>query len=651
MVNQEHLRVLISADVKKLNAGLNKASNQLSNFGSRLNTIGKNLSLKLTAPILAAGTMAVKSASDFQRLRTTLEVLTGSADKGRKVFEKLVKFSARTPFQLPDLVNVNNMLMGFGLNADQAYESLKLLGDIAAVSGGSLENIARAFGQSAGAGRVMTQDINQFINNAVPLYGMLSDVTGKNTGQLREMASQGEITFELLIKAFRNATAEGGKFNNGMERLSQTFGGQLSTFRDQLNITFAKFGEIILPLLTRMLKKLSSLADRLKNLSPETRKLTLIFGGLLSSLGPLSILIGSMSKGLGIMLKGFKSILTIVPLITRSFYSLGAAIAANPIGLLVTAVTALGVALIEVLHRMNPLVDRMTTFLNVIKSAGNPAKFFALQAETIAKNEHNATKQQIKLNKEIKDFKKSVDQTIPEIDVFADAFKGMGNEADNVRQKVEPVNEIMKTFEFDGKKAVFGIGVIGQKVKVAEDAFKDLKKTSTEVSKKIYVDFSGIALAGAQAFGTALVEGGNVFKAIGKIILQSLGDILIQMGTAAVLASKLATTFAIPIVGVAAGLAAIAAGAVLKGLAGKMQNEGPRAFADGGIVSGPTMGLIGEYTGARSNPEVVAPLDRLNSMINNGGSNNVNVTGEFRLKGQDLVVALQRANKQRNRIL
>ena len=150
-----------------------------------MNTI-ENLSLKSTAPILAAGTMAVKSQV-IQRLRTTLEVLTGSADKGRKVFEKLVKFSARTPFQLPDLVNVNNMLMGFGLNADQAYESLKLLGDIAAVSGGSLENIARAFGQSAGAGRVMTQDINQFINNAVPLYGMLSDVTGKNVGQL-EMA-------------------------------------------------------------------------------------------------------------------------------------------------------------------------------------------------------------------------------------------------------------------------------------------------------------------------------------------------------------------------------------------------------------------------------------------------------------------------------
>ena len=76
------------------------------------------------------------------------------------------------------------------------------------------------------------------------------------------------------------------------------------------------------------------------------------------------------------MLKGFKSVLTVVPLITRSFYSLGAAIAANPIGLLVTAVTALGVALIEVLHRMNPLVDRMTTFLNVIKISWESCKVF-----------------------------------------------------------------------------------------------------------------------------------------------------------------------------------------------------------------------------------------------------------------------------------
>ena len=75
------------------------------------------------------------------------------------------------------------------------------------------------------------------------------------------------------------------------------------------------------------------------------------------------------------------------------------------------------------------------------------------------------------------------------------------------------------------------------------------------------------------------------------------------------------------------------------------------AFASGGIVSGPTMGLMGEYPGAKSNPEVIAPLSKLQGMLDQGnGGGTANVSGEFVLRGQDLVVALQRAEKQRNRI-
>lgn len=75
------------------------------------------------------------------------------------------------------------------------------------------------------------------------------------------------------------------------------------------------------------------------------------------------------------------------------------------------------------------------------------------------------------------------------------------------------------------------------------------------------------------------------------------------------------------------------------------------AFAAGGIVSGPTMGLMGEYPGAKSNPEVIAPLSKLQGMLDqSNGGGTANVSGEFVLRGQDLVVALQRAEKQRNRI-
>lgn len=66
-------------------------------------------------------------------------------------------------------------------------------------------------------------------------------------------------------------------------------------------------------------------------------------------------------------------------------------------------------------------------------------------------------------------------------------------------------------------------------------------------------------------------------------------------------------------------------------------------FAKGGIAYGPTFGLFGEYAGASTNPEVVAPLDKLRSMIEPAGA--VYVAGQFRVRGSDLVSVI--ANESR----
>lgn len=68
------------------------------------------------------------------------------------------------------------------------------------------------------------------------------------------------------------------------------------------------------------------------------------------------------------------------------------------------------------------------------------------------------------------------------------------------------------------------------------------------------------------------------------------------------------------------------------------------AFANGGIVSGPTVGLIGEYAGASSNPEVIAPLDKLRGMLSPAGQP-VIIGGTLRASGRDLVCVL--ANETR----
>lgn len=173
----------------------------------------------------------------------------------------------------------------------------------------------------------------------------------------------------------------------------------------------------------------------------------------------------------------------------------------------------------------------------------------------------------------------------------------------------------------------------------------------------------------------------QVFQSIGNSIVNSFGlaktglegflgamlNVLVQMGAMAIAESifgkkKVATKYAesqanaITIgtnAAAASGPAGIATIAPFIAAAmGVVQGafSAIPAFAKGGIVSGPTMGLMGEYMGAKSNPEVIAPLSRLQSMLDNGGGNNMNLSGEFVVRGQDLILALQRAEKTRNRI-
>jgi hypothetical protein len=132
----------------------------------------------------------------------------------------------------------------------------------------------------------------------------------------------------------------------------------------------------------------------------------------------------------------------------------------------------------------------------------------------------------------------------------------------------------------------------------------------------------------------------SVFGNLIADALQAIGKQLIAFATAwlftfALMANPNPVSAGLAL---AAGIAAVAIGSLIKSSINKKPQASPPKFANGGIVSGPTYGLMGEYPGAKSNPEVVAPLDKLKSMIGGGGS------GEFVLRGNDLVLALQRSN-------
>jgi len=149
------------------------------------------------------------------------------------------------------------------------------------------------------------------------------------------------------------------------------------------------------------------------------------------------------------------------------------------------------------------------------------------------------------------------------------------------------------------------------------------------------------ALFVGDMFGQTLSQLAETGKVSFKGIIDSLKQMAIRFAAAiaAALTLNILTGGAVASAGKAAGaksgFGALLKGGALKGIGGLTP------FANGGIVSGPTPALVGEYTGARTNPEVIAPLSKLQNMM--GG----NVT--FTISGDNLVGTLNRANKTRAR--
>lgn len=174
------------------------------------------------------------------------------------------------------------------------------------------------------------------------------------------------------------------------------------------------------------------------------------------------------------------------------------------------------------------------------------------------------------------------------------------------------------------------------------DSIKEVELTGEQIGNIM----TGAIQQFAASFGEALVSGDalEIFKSLLVSLmgmLQQFGAALIALGTAT-LAFK--SIFANPIAGLVAGAAMVAAASAAKAA---LQNA--TAFADGGIVSGPTYALVGEYAGARNNPEVIAPLNKLRSLIEPARPALEGLQLETKVKGKDLYMALRSVEHQISR--
>lgn len=236
MANQANIKAVITAE-DRASGVLQGFSGEVSTLGTKMTGALKAASAAIVATGVAATTFAVKSAADFEQTRIGLENMLGSADKAKVLLSQISKFAADTPFEFPELAQATRQLVAFGFSAEDAFNTMKQLGDVSAAVGAPINDLAYLMGTLRTQGRAFTIDIRQFAQRGIPIYEYLAKVLHTNEKQITAMIEAGKIGFPEVQKAFQAMTSEGGKFHNTMQKQSKSLSGLFSTLKDNIGQT------------------------------------------------------------------------------------------------------------------------------------------------------------------------------------------------------------------------------------------------------------------------------------------------------------------------------------------------------------------------------------------------------------------------------
>ena len=686
---QESLKVRLLGDATSLNASLSASQKKLQSFGKSVTKIGQEMSLKFTLPLTLAGGAAVKMASDFEetdaKFNTVFSSMREQANATAKTFKESFGLSS---FAAKDLLsNTGDLLVGFGFAETEALKLSTQVNELAV----DLASFTNFSGGAKGASQALTKAL---LGERESIKSLGIAITETD---LKEFAADQGLVFKELDRVakaqltFQLAAKQSSKAIGDFSRTQDSFANQMRQLKADVSDVAIEFGKILLPIAKDLVKVFRDFAKRLQDMSPEMKKVTLVVAGLLAGIGPLLIVVGKLSLGIS-------AIGGALPIATKAMKALNLTMKANPILAVASALVAIGTALHGIAKAKKAAkLEEFQKSLEGLNREETTASLKKLNDELAKNNEiiHGSAKiaeksQAKKRNKEIAEQIKLHHERLLALRQEADAQRIANRELekntelttgnnDTKGQKRAEVTSVgalgTAGLAFTGKdpatllanSVADGNILLEEKLSETEQIQRakalqmqlNAQQMNEGLSNIVKSGLANMAVGIGQALGDAISGAGKGVGSLGQVLLGGIGTMAIQLGQLAIkigvglIAIKEAFEKLGGLGAIAAGVALIALGKFFSNKAkaiGEAKGKGPVAFAKGGIVSSPTLGLVGEYSGARANPEVIAPLDKLKSMIGDRGQS-VNVSGEFSLKGQDLVVALQRANRNRDRII
>tara|TARA_R100001443_G_scaffold612_1_gene2470 strand:+ start:1111 stop:3072 length:1962 start_codon:yes stop_codon:yes gene_type:complete len=643
------LTIAFGADLRGFDKAMKKAQRNIKKFGVSMEQTGQNLTRSITLPTIALGVAAVKMASDYDEAMNKVKVSFGDASIFVEKFAKttLDSFGIAEGSALDMAALFGDMGTSIGLSQSHAAKMsttlVGLVGDLA-----SFKNIRHDIAQTALAsvftgeteslkklGVIMTQaNLQQFALE----QGI--------TKTIKQMSEAEKVQLRFLFVLARTLNAQGDYLRTNL--------GVANSLRD-LHQRFQELGHqiglIITPFATKLIAKLKELIDRFRNLSTEQKESIIKFAAIAATLGPFLITIGNIARGIS-------AVAGAIGMTTKALGFLRVALLANPINALLTALAAGVVLLIANLGQMDIATKKTKTLTDdLIKTKQRLAK---LNEDELKTEKAKLEVQMQTVNSQLISAKKAVDAMASKLNIgtakmlgpdigdtggegtSAAAFQLQAQE-DKVTELQNQYNKLDKTLKLINN-TLKDQGVILKDTGTTVDEtgekwetyYAFIEKGTSQASQAqerlaLVMKFFSDTLHGAMVSAAHSQEG--FFKSLFENIKKAIKSLLIQLS----IMTAISLIF---------GNATSVKSALSLSIKDFFKMD-TLPFAEGGLVTGPVNALIGEGAGtSASNPEVVAPLDRLKSMIN-GGTQQVEVYG--RISGNDIFISNQRGGINRLR--
>lgn len=220
------------------------------------------------------GKKIIETTGYFQQQQVALEGILGSAAKAEKAIQRIRNMALNSPKTTYELVGYTKQLAAYNVGNQDPDKLLDVVHQLAELSTGlgvDMQRLILAYGQVNAASILRGQELRQFTEAGIPMVQALADkftqLNGRlvTTGEVFELISKRQVSFEMVASVLRDMTAEGGKFNEMQSRITDTLYGQMQKLKDLWTINLDKLGKSTGGLLGNIA---SALQGIVKNIRP-----------------------------------------------------------------------------------------------------------------------------------------------------------------------------------------------------------------------------------------------------------------------------------------------------------------------------------------------------------------------------------------------